>query len=129
GGRDPRIFRTIDGEHRSVRLLEPSLLLKRHRGSSLHQLVVVLHMAPKGGRCSGLAIDVKNEILFAGCRAPQMMVILSAADGKILDALPIGSTADSAIFNPETNEAYSAQIDGTLTIIKETSPTSFAKEQ
>jgi DNA-binding beta-propeller fold protein YncE len=85
-------------------------------------------VAPKGGRCSGLAIDVKNEILFAGCRAPQMMMILSATDGKILDALPIGSTADSAIFNPETNEAYSAQIDGTLTIIKETSPTSFAKE-
>lgn len=83
----------------------------------------------KGGRCSGLAIDVKNEILFAGCRAPQMLVILSATDGKILDALPIGSTADSAIFNPETNEAYSAQIDGTLTIIKEESPTSFTKEQ
>ncbi len=86
-------------------------------------------VAPQAGRCSGLAIDVKNEILFAGCRAPQMMVILSATDGKILDALPIGSTADSAIFNPETNEAHSAQIDGTLTIIKETSPTSFAKEQ
>jgi DNA-binding beta-propeller fold protein YncE len=86
-------------------------------------------VAPKGGRCSGLAIDVKNEILFAGCRAPQMMVILSAVDGKILDALPIGSTADSAIFNPKTNEAYSAQIDGTLTIVKEKSPTSFAIEQ
>src|SRR5579871_3474766 len=68
-------------------------------------------VAPKGGRCSGLAIDAKNGILFAGCRAPQMMMILSAADGKILDALPIGSTADSAVFNPRTNEAYSAQID------------------
>jgi hypothetical protein len=84
---------------------------------------------PKGGRCSGLAIDPKNQILFAGCRDPQMMMILSAADGKILDALPIGSTADSAVFNPKTNEAYSAQIDGTLTIIKENSPTSFAVEQ
>jgi DNA-binding beta-propeller fold protein YncE len=86
-------------------------------------------VAPKGGRCSGLAIDLKNQILFAGCRAPQMMVILSAIDGKILDALPIGSTADSAIFNPQTNEAYSAQIDGTLTVIKEKSPISFAVEQ
>jgi hypothetical protein len=86
-------------------------------------------VAPKGGRCSGLAIDLKNQILFAGCRAPQMMVILSAIDGKILDALPIGSTADSAIFNPQTNEAYSAQIDGTLSVIKEKSPTSFAIEQ
>lgn len=86
-------------------------------------------VAPQGGRCSGLAIDGKNQILFAGCRAPQMMMILNAMDGKILDALPIGSTADSAIFNPQTNEAYSAQIDGTLTIVKEKSPTSFAIEQ
>jgi DNA-binding beta-propeller fold protein YncE len=86
-------------------------------------------VATKGGRCSGLAIDVKNRILFAGCRMPQTMVILNAADGKILEALPIGSTADSAIFNPKTNEAYSAQIDGTLTIIKENSPTRFAIEQ
>jgi len=86
-------------------------------------------VAPKGGRCSGLAIDVKTQVLFAGCRAPQMMVMLSAVDGKILDALPIGSTADSAIFNPQTNEVYSAQIDGTLTIIKEKSLTSFAIEQ
>jgi hypothetical protein len=58
-----------------------------------------------------------------------MMVILNAVDGKILDALPIGSTADSAIFNPRTKEAYSAQIDGTLTIVKENSPMSFAIEQ
>jgi DNA-binding beta-propeller fold protein YncE len=86
-------------------------------------------VAPKGGRCSGLAMDVKNQVLFAGCRAPQMMMILSTVDGKILDALPIGSTADSAIFNPQTGEAYSAQIDGTLSIIKENSPTSFTVEQ
>jgi hypothetical protein len=86
-------------------------------------------VAPKGGRCSGLAIDVKKQILFAGCRAPQMMVILSAVDGKILDALPIGSTVDSAIFNPQTSEAYSAQIDGTLTIVKEKSGSSFAIAQ
>src|SRR5579871_4730388 len=86
-------------------------------------------VSPKGGRCSGLAIDIKNQILFSACRMPQAMVILSAVDGKILDTLPIGSTADSAIFNPQTNEAYSAQIDGTLSIVKEQSPTHFAIEQ
>jgi hypothetical protein len=92
-------------------------------------VVARYNVAPKGGRCSGLAMDVTNRVLFAGCRAPQMMMILSAVDGKILEALPIGSTADSAIFNPQTNEAYSAQIDGTLTIIKENSPTGFAVDQ
>jgi hypothetical protein len=83
----------------------------------------------KGGRCSGLAIDVKNQILFAGCREPQMMVILSAVDGKILDALPIGAGVDSTVFKPQTMETYSAQIDGTLTIIKEINPTRFVVEQ
>jgi hypothetical protein len=86
-------------------------------------------LAGKGGRCSGLAIDVKNQILFAACREPQMMVMLKAGDGKILDALPIGSGVDSAIFNPGTMETYSAQVDGTLTIVKEESPTSFKVEQ
>jgi DNA-binding beta-propeller fold protein YncE len=83
----------------------------------------------KGGRCSGLAIDVKNRILFAACREPQTMVMLSAVDGKIIDALPIGSGVDSAIYNPKTMETYSAQVDGTLTIVKEKSPTTFAVEQ
>jgi hypothetical protein len=39
-------------------------------------------LAGKGGTCAGLAMDVKNNILFATCRNPQVMVILSAADGK-----------------------------------------------
>jgi DNA-binding beta-propeller fold protein YncE len=83
----------------------------------------------KGGVCAGLAIDVKNQILFAACRNPQMMVMLSAKDGKILDALPIGQGTDGAVFNPKTMEAFSSQGDGTLTIIKEKSPTSFVVEQ
>jgi hypothetical protein len=57
------------------------------------------------------------------------MVILSAADGKILDTLPIGAGTDGAVFNPKTMEAFSSQGDGTLSIIKENSPTSFAVEQ
>jgi DNA-binding beta-propeller fold protein YncE len=83
----------------------------------------------KGGRCSGLAIDVKNDILFAGCREPQTMVMLKASDGTVLDALPIGAGVDSNIFNPATMETYSAQVDGTLTIITEMSPTSFKVQQ
>src|SRR5450631_4023916 len=39
-------------------------------------------VAPNGGRCSGLAMDVKNGILFAGCRMPHAKVIVNAADGK-----------------------------------------------
>src|SRR5277367_1060555 len=83
----------------------------------------------KGGTCAGLAMDVKNNILFATCRSPQTMVILNAGDGKILETLPIGAGSDGAVFNPKTMEAFSSQGDGTLTIVKENSPTSFVVEQ
>jgi DNA-binding beta-propeller fold protein YncE len=83
----------------------------------------------KGGTCAGLAMDHKNNILFASCRNPATMVMLNAADGKILDALPIGAGTDGATFNPKTMEAFSSQGDGTLSIIKENSPTSFVVEQ
>jgi hypothetical protein len=57
------------------------------------------------------------------------MVILSAADGHIITDLPIGNGSDGATFNPATMEAFSSQGDGTLTIIKEDSPTSFSVEE
>jgi len=86
-------------------------------------------LAGKGGTCAGLAMDPKNRILFATCRNPQNMVILGADDGKVITTLPIGQGTDGAVFNPDTMEAFSSHSDGTLTIVKESSPTSFAVEQ
>jgi hypothetical protein len=83
----------------------------------------------KGGTCAGMAMDVKNNILFATCRNPQAMVILNAANGDIITTVPIGQGTDGAAFNPSTMEAFSSQGDGTLTIVKENSPTSFTVEQ
>jgi len=90
------------------------------------------------GRCNGLALDAKNDVLFAACGssgnppaqpAQPMMVILSAKNGKILANLPLAGGSDGAIFNPSTMEAFSTQGNGTLTIVKENSPTSFEVEQ
>jgi hypothetical protein len=109
------------------------------------------------GGCNGLALDVKNQILFAACSAvgpapargtpgqaapaapppapdpnakpPQTFVILSAKDGHILERLPLAGGSDGAVFNPETMEAFSSQGNGTMTIVKEKSPTSFEVEQ
>ncbi len=55
----------------------------------------------KGGTCAGLAMDVKNNILFASCRSPQTMVILNAGDGKILETLPIGGGSGRCGVQPE----------------------------
>jgi DNA-binding beta-propeller fold protein YncE len=86
-------------------------------------------LSSKGGGCAGLALDAKNNILFAACRDKNNMIILSATDGHILTDLPIGVGSDGATFNPSTMEAFSSQGDGTLTVIKEDSPTSFSVEQ
>lgn len=85
----------------------------------------------KGDGCTGLALDAKNHILFSSCRTPQpTVVILSATDGKIITTIPVGPGADGAVFNPATMEAFtSSGGDGTLSVIKENSPTSFVLEQ
>lgn len=83
----------------------------------------------KGGGNAGLALDVKNHVLFVACRTPQVMVMLDANTGKYLADLPIGRGCDGAVFNPKTGECFSSQGDGTLTIIKEKSPTSFEVAQ
>jgi DNA-binding beta-propeller fold protein YncE len=93
------------------------------------KLTTTYDLQGKGGTCAGLTMDVKNNILFAACRNPQTMVILNAGDGKILDTLPIGVGTDGAVFNPKTMEAISSEGGGTLTVVKENSPTSFVVEQ
>jgi hypothetical protein len=100
--------------------------------------VVARYPFPDIGRCNGLALDVKNKVLFAACASsgnppaqpPQpKMVVLNAVDGKILTTLPLAGGSDGATFNPATMEAFSTQGNGTLTIVKEKTPTNFEVEQ
>ncbi len=85
----------------------------------------------KGGTCAGLSIDAKNDILFVACRQPAVVVVMSAKDGKIITTLPIGAGVDGSAFNPATMELFTSQGqgEGSLTVIKENSPTSFEVEQ
>ncbi len=94
-------------------------------------------LGDKGG-CNGLALDAKNHILFAACArsgnppaqpAQPMMVILNAENGTIITNLPLAGGSDGAVFNPATMEAFSSHGNGTLTVVKEKSPTSFEVEQ
>src|SRR5882762_9087381 len=94
------------------------------------------------GGCNGLALDAENQILFAACSVigppgtpvdpanpSQRFVILSAKDGKVLARLPLAGSSDGAAFNPATMEAFSTQGNGTMTIVKEKSPTNFEVEE
>jgi hypothetical protein len=90
-------------------------------------------LGEKGNGPAGLAIDTKNRILFAMCRGGRggtpTCVILSAVDGKIITTLPLAGGSDGAVFNPNTMEAFSSHGNGTLSVIKEKSPTEFVVEE
>lgn len=93
------------------------------------QVIARYDLEKKGGTPAGLALDAKNRRLFVFCRNPQNCVILDAENGKIVATLPIGRGTDGGGFNPHTMEAFSSQGDGTLTIIRENSPTDFVVSQ
>ncbi|MGH9611981.1 MAG: hypothetical protein ACRD4P_02755 [Bryobacteraceae bacterium] len=95
------------------------------------KLTVTAHydLSSNGSTCAGLAMDAKNRILFAVCRTPHVMVILNADDGNIITSLPLPGVTDGAVFNPKTMEAFTSLAEGTLSVIKEKSPTSFEVEQ
>jgi DNA-binding beta-propeller fold protein YncE len=86
-------------------------------------------LAGKADACAGLALDVKNQILFAACRNPQLMVIVRAKDGNVITTLPVAGSSDGAVFNPKTMEAFSSHGNGTLTVIKEENPATFRVEE
>jgi hypothetical protein len=95
-------------------------------------LTVTTHydVSSKGTGGSGLAFDAKNHILFAYYRQPSPTVVMVNADnGNIITTLPTGIGVDTVAFNPATMEAISAEGSGSMTFIKESSPTSFAVEQ
>jgi DNA-binding beta-propeller fold protein YncE len=97
--------------------------------SKLNKVTAKYDLDSKGGTPAGLALDVKNHVLFVCCRNPATTVVMNADDGKIITTLPVGSRVDAAAFDPGTMEAFVSTGDGKLTIIKETDPKTFEVEQ
>ena len=93
------------------------------------KVITKYDLGESAGDPGGLGFDVKNHILFAMCADPNVCAVVNSDTGKVLTTLPIGNGTDGGGFNPATMEAWSSQRDGTLTIIKENSPTDFAVEQ
>jgi DNA-binding beta-propeller fold protein YncE len=73
---------------------------------------------------SGLAIDLKNRRLFAGC-GNKMMAVVDADTGKVVATPAIGEGVDANAFDPDTNYAFASNGEGTLTVVHEDSAGSF----
>jgi DNA-binding beta-propeller fold protein YncE len=86
----------------------------------------VIHNWPNkpGGGASGLAIDRATMRLFAGC-GNKLMIVMDATNGNIISSLPIGNECDGVGFDNGLKTAYSANGEGTLTVVKELSADNF----
>ena len=73
---------------------------------------------------SGLAMDLKNRRLFAGC-GNKMMAVVDADSGKVLATPAIGQGVDANAFDPATLYAFASNGEGTLTVVHEDSPSQF----
>ncbi len=73
---------------------------------------------------SGLAMDTAHRRLFVGCHN-QMMAVVNASNGRVIAHLPIGKGVDATRFDPGTHLAFSSNGDGTLTVVREVSPSKF----
>jgi DNA-binding beta-propeller fold protein YncE len=81
----------------------------------IHARKVLAHwpVAP-GGEPVGLALDPQKGRLFIGCRKPQMMIVMSTKDGKVLASLPIDAGVDATKF--DNGEAFASCRDGSLVV-------------
>jgi YVTN family beta-propeller protein len=75
----------------------------------------------KGEAPTGLAIDVAANRLFAGCDN-KLLVVLNAANGKIVTTLPIGDGCDGIAFDAAEKTIFASNGEGTLSVIREQSP-------
>ena len=71
-----------------------------------------------------MGIDIKNHYVFSGCHN-KIMTILDVNKGKLIATVPIGSGVDGNGFDQETGLAFSANGEGTLTVVKESAPGKF----
>jgi DNA-binding beta-propeller fold protein YncE len=74
---------------------------------------------------TGLALDAAHARLFAAC-SNRLMVVIDPGNGRVVATLPIGDGVDGTAFDAGTGLAFSSNGEGTLTVIREVTPDSFA---
>lgn len=76
----------------------------------------------------GLAFDAAHRRSFSTCDN-QVMAVMDVDSGKLVASIPIGKNVDGADFDPITQDVFSANGEGTMTIVHEQSPDHFIVQQ
>jgi DNA-binding beta-propeller fold protein YncE len=83
-------------------------------------------VAPAGAP-TALAIDLQHRRLFTAGRKPQMLVVMDADSGKVIQSFPISAGVDAAAYDPETSLIFVSTRDGMIHIFHEDSPDKFSE--
>ncbi len=80
---------------------------------------------PSGGS-TALAIDREHRRLFSAGRKPQVLVIMDADNGKVIQSFPITAGTDAAAYDPASRQIFVSTRDGDIHIFHEDSPDKFS---
>lgn len=78
-------------------------------------------VAPAGGP-TAITMDREHRRLFSAGREPQMVVMMDADSGKVLQSKPISAGVDAAVYEAETGMVFVSTRDGMVHIFHEDSP-------
>jgi DNA-binding beta-propeller fold protein YncE len=83
-------------------------------------------LAPAGAP-TALAIDLAHRRLFSAGRKPQMLVVLDADSGKVIQSFPITAGVDAAAYDPETGLIFASTREGRIHIFHEDLPDKYSE--
>lgn len=82
-------------------------------------------VAPAGGP-TAIAMDREHRRLFSTGRNPQMLVVMDAENGKVIQSFPISAGVDATIYEPETGLVFCSTREGMIHIFHEDTPDKFS---
>jgi DNA-binding beta-propeller fold protein YncE len=83
-------------------------------------------VAPAGGP-TALAADRDHRRLFVAGRNPQLLVVMDADTGRVIQSFPISAGVDAAAYDPETGRIFVSTREGFIHIFHEDSPDRFSE--
>ena len=85
---------------------------------------------PLGGceEPTGMAVDREHHRVFAAC-GNEKLAVVDSDSGRVVAVPPIGSDPDGAAFNPKTQQIFTSNREGTLSVLREISPDKFETQQ
>jgi hypothetical protein len=82
-------------------------------------------VAPAGGP-TAIAMDREHRRIFSAGRNPQMLVVMNADNGKIIQSFPISAGVDAAIYESQTGLLFCSTREGMIHIFHEDTPDKFS---